>query len=197
MLHRVHTGEKVVACTFDDGPHPAHTREVLDLLAGHSAMATFFITGQEGSDFPGELQAVVAAGYQVDNHTWSHPRLIFMSAALVTRKFESTDRIIRLAGFHDPILVRTPFGKRSLTAPLYLAGNRRLNVFWDCEPESNRALEGHAEKPAADVAALVRQDSIVLLQLMYPSRGASREALSLILQALEKQHSDSPPSMSW
>ncbi|MDO8963995.1 MAG: polysaccharide deacetylase family protein [Coriobacteriia bacterium] len=182
FLRRVETPEKVVALTFDDGPTPAYAREVLEILRSRGIRATFFVTGREASEAPADLTAIVEAGHQVGNHSWSHRRLVFLPADTVAEEFDRTDALIRAAGYRGPILVRTPNGKRLLTTPLYLAASGRTNVFWDSEPDSDPGVDAAGIRRI--VLSDVRPGSIVLMHVMYDSRAPSREALPLVIDAL-------------
>jgi peptidoglycan/xylan/chitin deacetylase (PgdA/CDA1 family) len=183
-VRRVDTAERVVALTFDDGPTPEHTGEVLEVLAAHDARATFYLTGGESDDNPEELQAIVAAGHELGNHTWSHRRLVLVSGATVADEIERTDAILRAAGYDGPITFRPPGCKRLLTAPLYLASHGRTTVTWDLEPDSIPEVAGDADAIVTYVTERVRPGSIVLLHVMYDSRAASRAALPRILERL-------------
>ena len=62
-----------VALTFDDGPHPVHTEQVLDVLRAHGVRATFFLVGQRIDARPELVRRTVREGHVMGNHTWSHP----------------------------------------------------------------------------------------------------------------------------
>ena len=62
-----------VALTFDDGPDPAVTPWVLDLLDAHGARASFFCIGQRAAAHPALVREIARRGHRVENHTWSHP----------------------------------------------------------------------------------------------------------------------------
>ena len=67
-------GQRVIALTFDDGPGP-FTPQILSILEQYHVPATFFEVGQEVVKYPQYTQMVAAAGYPVEDHTWSHPDL--------------------------------------------------------------------------------------------------------------------------
>src|SRR5262245_37177375 len=75
----VQTDEPVVALTFDDGPSPWLTPKILDVLEQHHVKATFFMMGRNVERFPQIARDVLARGHEIGNHSYSHPRLIFMS----------------------------------------------------------------------------------------------------------------------
>lgn len=181
------TDERVVALTFDDGPTPEATREVLAMLEQHEARATFFLIGAEIERNPQTATAIIAAGHEVGNHSWSHHRMIFKSREFITEEIENTDAAIRRIGWKGPILFRSPYGKRFLLLPWYLHRTGRLNVFWDLEPESDGAIASEPRSIAAHVIERAEPGSIVLLHVMYPSRKASRDALPLILEGLRRR----------
>jgi peptidoglycan-N-acetylglucosamine deacetylase len=64
-----------VALTFDDGPDPVFTPQVLDVLAAHGALATFFLVGRRAAQHPEVVRRIAADGHGVGSHTWSHPEL--------------------------------------------------------------------------------------------------------------------------
>lgn len=75
LVHRVPTGEKAVAFTFDDGPHPVYTEQVLEIFRKVNGKATFCMIGQEIDRFGDIAAKVHAAGHEIANHTYSHPDL--------------------------------------------------------------------------------------------------------------------------
>jgi peptidoglycan/xylan/chitin deacetylase (PgdA/CDA1 family) len=184
LVTHVETREKVVALTFDDGPIAEHTKEVVDVLEAHDAVGTFFVMGQDAERAPAALEALIAAGEQIGNHTWSHPRLLGMSQSAIAAEIERTDAVIRAAGYAGPIPVRPPNGKRLLAAPWYLWRHGRQTVMWSLEPDSIGDILDDPEAMVAYVRDRVRPGDIILMHVMYESRDASREALPRILEAL-------------
>jgi len=75
-----HRGEKVAALTFDDGPSPVYTRQILRILAAARVPASFEIIGLLGAAYPGIMRAENAAGMALVNHTWTHAGLALLPA---------------------------------------------------------------------------------------------------------------------
>jgi len=75
VVWEVPTEEKIIALTFDDGPHPEHTALILDLLKQYDAKATFFVVGNKVARFPELLKREVAEGHELANHTYTHAYL--------------------------------------------------------------------------------------------------------------------------
>jgi peptidoglycan-N-acetylglucosamine deacetylase len=77
-----------VALTFDDGPHPVYTPQVLDILAARKVQATFFVIGQLVSLRPHIVGQTAADGHVIANHTWAHEQLTGLSDAAVAATIE-------------------------------------------------------------------------------------------------------------
>lgn len=186
LIHRVETSEKLIALTFDDGPSKRYTNDVLAILAAEQVNATFFVTGKEAAQNPGQTRQLIAAGHQLGNHSYTHPRMLLLSPSAIAAEVEQTDKVIRRAGFTGDILFRPPYGKKLLMLPWYLAKHNRITIMWDLEPETDPALASDAQAMAAYVIKNAKPGSIILLHVMYQSRQASREALPLIIEGLKQ-----------
>lgn len=79
-----------VVLTFDDGPHPQYTKEILAALAAQCTKATFFNVGEMVKQFPDVAREVQAQGHTIGTHTWSHPNLGGLSLEGAKRQIEST-----------------------------------------------------------------------------------------------------------
>jgi peptidoglycan/xylan/chitin deacetylase (PgdA/CDA1 family) len=102
-----------LALTYDDGPNDPYTLRLLEVLARHDVRATFFLIGRYIRQRPDIARELVNAGHAIGNHTFTHPLLIFRSAAEVRR--EIADCEAALAGIRPaahPLLFRPPFGGR-------------------------------------------------------------------------------------
>jgi peptidoglycan/xylan/chitin deacetylase (PgdA/CDA1 family) len=187
LVHKVDTEQKLVALTFDDGPTPHYTTDILQLLELYQVKATFFVTGSETQRYMTQAKQIVAAGHQLGNHSWSHQRMLFMSLDEINREIEGTDQQIRAAGYQGEILFRPPYGKKLLLLPWYLAENNRVSIMWDIAPETFDEDSEDPQTMAAQVLEQVRPGSIVLLHLMYKNRDASRAALPLIIKGLKQK----------
>lgn len=102
-------GERVVALTFDDGPHPVYTPLLLDVLRRHGVHATFFVLGSQAHRHPGLLDRIVREGHGVANHTWNHKRLTRVSDAVVAAEVGWTHGWLAGRGIRSRC-VRPPYG---------------------------------------------------------------------------------------
>jgi peptidoglycan/xylan/chitin deacetylase (PgdA/CDA1 family) len=102
-----------IALTFDDGPNPSVTPVLLDLLARHSARATFFVIGKFARACPELVREIAARGHALGNHTDSHPSLALLSPKRIARELESCQEAIASATqAAPPAWMRPPFGFR-------------------------------------------------------------------------------------
>ena len=73
LIYRVETNEKIIAITFDDGPHPIYTPEILDILDKYGIKGTFFMIGSQMDKYPDIVRDVIKRGNVLGNHTYHHP----------------------------------------------------------------------------------------------------------------------------
>ncbi|MGH9699609.1 MAG: polysaccharide deacetylase family protein [Candidatus Acidiferrales bacterium] len=104
---------RTLALTFDDGPNPAVTPALLDLLARHNASATFFLIGQRVRSVPALAREIAARGHAIGNHTETHPALTFLSGRRITAELRRCQEAIATATDAWPRWMRPPFGFRS------------------------------------------------------------------------------------
>ena len=133
---RLNTDRRVVALTFDDGPNPPYTDQLLDVLAKHEVKATFFMIGNRIEKHPETVNRVIAEGHQVGNHSYSHPLLGFLPPTCVRRQIERTDNLLQQFKVTGKVVFRAPMLTRFLpVAYVLLKGNRThisCNVWsWD------------------------------------------------------------------
>jgi peptidoglycan-N-acetylglucosamine deacetylase len=76
----VSTSDNLIALTFDDGPHPATTPYLLDILKKHNAKATFFLLGASARRYPSVVKKIEQFGHAICNHSWDHPSFAYISA---------------------------------------------------------------------------------------------------------------------
>ncbi|MCR6489939.1 polysaccharide deacetylase family protein [Amycolatopsis sp. OK19-0408] len=185
LVNRVDTTEKVVALTFDDGPDPAGAHAILDTLRARDVPATFFLIGRDIEAHPELAHDIAAAGHELGNHSFSHERMIGVTPGWVAQEVESTDALIRTAGYTGEILFRPPNGKKLFALPHYLASHHRTTITWDAEPDSDGTPDtATVERTTLDQ---VRPGSIVLLHAMYASREQTRQAIGPIVDQLKQR----------
>lgn len=170
-----------VALTFDDGPHPGRTKRILALLDRYSVKATFFILGCNAEYYPEPLALAVAAGHEIEDHSFDHVTR-GKTALELENSITKTARIIEQASGRSPRFFRPPEGKCTpeLNEALSVLGYE--SVFWTVD---SRDWTGKpAEAIARDVLAQVK-DGDVLLFHDYTCPGENTlHALEKIIPAL-------------
>lgn len=187
LVHRVDTESPLIALTFDDGPTPGKTEQILQILAAEQIHATFFLTGQELQQHPQLLQKILAAGHQVGNHSYSHQRMLFKTPGFIAEEIEKTDILLKEGGAPEPYFFRPPFGKKLLLLPWYLSENKRLTVTWDLAPENYSQLMQDPAKLTAFTVQQAKAGSIILLHVMYDSRSNTMKAVPDIIRGLKQR----------
>jgi chitin deacetylase len=168
---RAQTTRRHVALTFDDGPDPRYTGELLSVLQSRQVKATFFMLGKRIEENPELAKRVHAAGHEIGNHSYSHPRMIFKTAAFVRDEIERTDRLLKDIGAQETRLFRTPYGQQLLAVPRVLARMGKANIRWNVEPDDFAARD--SETIAARVLSQVGPGSIILLHDNQPHTPAA------------------------
>jgi peptidoglycan-N-acetylglucosamine deacetylase len=108
IIYRVRTHRPVVALSFDDGPHPTFTLEVLEILHRHDAKATFFLIGERAVRHPEVVSQIKAAGHEVGNHYFRNESTLGQSDADFVDYLEQTEKAIGIVA--GPKLFRPPGG---------------------------------------------------------------------------------------
>jgi peptidoglycan-N-acetylglucosamine deacetylase len=187
IVPRVETSERVVALTFDDGPTPEATEQILAILRARGVKATFFVIGGALEQHPELGQRIAQAGHELGNHSYSHERMIFKTPSFISAEIERTDQLIRNTGYQGPIQFRPPYGKKLVLLPYYLSKTQRKSIMWDVEPDSDAAIAKDADKIVAHVLSQARPGSIILLHVMYKSGAPALNAVPGIIDGLRQR----------
>ncbi|MGA2305055.1 MAG: polysaccharide deacetylase family protein [Acidimicrobiales bacterium] len=126
-------GQRVIALTFDDGPGP-FTPQILSVLEQYHVPATFFEIGEKVAEYPQYTQMVAAAGYPVEDHTWSHPDLSTLSAAQIDLQIQETQNEIRSLTGDTPACLRPPYNDWSSTVLDQIAGQGLTAMSYSIDP---------------------------------------------------------------
>src|SRR5262245_59261430 len=185
IVPRVNTRQKAVALTFDDGPTPGVTEEVLSILNQEDVKATFFVIGADLERNLEEGRKIAAAGHELGNHSYSHERMVLKTPSFIESEIGRTDQLIRQAGYQSAIHFRPPYGKKLFLLPLFLARTSRKTITWDVEPDSYPEIAADSSKIVAHTLEKTRPGSIILLHVMYKNRGESLKAVKGIVTGLK------------
>jgi peptidoglycan/xylan/chitin deacetylase (PgdA/CDA1 family) len=128
-VYRGPGNRKSIALTFDDGPSEG-TLELLAHLDAEGIKATFFLCGMNVHRLPHIAGDVAAAGHEIGNHSFSHPRLPFKSREFIEREFTTAQTIIEDETGITPMLLRAPYGFRWLGMSDVQTKLSLLSVMW-------------------------------------------------------------------
>jgi peptidoglycan/xylan/chitin deacetylase (PgdA/CDA1 family) len=151
---------RVVALTYDDGPNPPYTDEILAVLRREHVHATFFVVGRAVQAYPRIVRHELDDGNAIGNHTWNHGHLVFYDETSLRQTLERTDRAIFVATGRHTRIMRPPFGGRDW---LVLGEVRKLGytpVMWSV-PLANDWDYPPAHVIAARVLRYVGDGSII------------------------------------
>jgi len=175
--------QQKILLTFDDGPHPEYTPQVLDLLKSHNAKAMFFVIGNRVQQNPHLLQQIHDAGHTIGNHTNTHPRFPFRNGKTAREELRACQSIIRSVVNVEPKDLRPPFG-RITPGLLFAAQHARLRIWnwsldsgdWRCRTDSDAAECAEAllnEARPGDVILLHDANPFIsqILHLVLPTWG--------------------------
>ncbi|MFC5604375.1 polysaccharide deacetylase family protein [Sporosarcina koreensis] len=173
------TVRKKVALTFDDGPDPKVTRQILETLHKHDAKATFFMLGSRVEYYPDIVNEVKEAGHELGNHTWNHADLTKLAPERIAKEIDKTSAIIEQVTGQKVEAFRPPYG----------AVNKAVHnmtglpiVLWDVD-----TLDWKYRDPARLVQKVkenVKDGSIILMHDIHQS---TADGLDAVLTYLENE----------
>lgn len=151
-----------IALTFDDGPAPASTERILDILRDYQVPATFFVCGKNVDQHPEIVRRLHAERHTIGNHTYSHPFLYFKDRARMAEEIDRTQVAIERVTGVRPKLFRPPYGARWFGLFDVLKDRGLKTVQW-----SAPSFDWKTKNRAGDVARLtlrsLRAGSIILM----------------------------------
>ncbi|PKL45210.1 MAG: hypothetical protein CVV41_03725 [Candidatus Riflebacteria bacterium HGW-Riflebacteria-1] len=168
--------DRFIALTFDDGPHHANTREVLDILRRENAKATFFVLGSRAQTYPDIVARMAAEGHDVGNHTWEHRGLGKSSRTEALQSLQRTNELISGITGKPCLIVRPPFGQTSQRVKELIHSQGWHEIMWDSD---SRDWENkNPDRILYRVMRSVSPGSIVLFHDIHP--GAAQMLPTLI-----------------
>ncbi|WP_144555974.1 polysaccharide deacetylase family protein [Bacillus sp. X1(2014)] len=189
VIWEVNTKEKLVALTFDDGPHPVFTTQILNILAKHDAKATFFVAGNKVVRFPDLLKREVKEGHEIANHTFHHIYGNITSAKL-SSELDETDKIIKkftglkpslyrpVGGFYNDVIINTAIK------------NGKEVVLWSWNQDSRDWADPPASQIYSKIKNGVKPGNIIIFHdwhgSEYTQTCVTTKALENILEFLDK-----------
>ncbi|MGO4108407.1 polysaccharide deacetylase family protein [Paenibacillus sp. YAF4_2] len=182
-IQMVETTHKVVAFTFDDGPNPTYTPQLLEIFAEAGGKATFYMIGEQIAAHPETAKLVHEEGHEIGNHTYTHPNMTELSDEEILSELSRTEELIKQVTGSRAATMRLP----------YLAGDERVH--------SLLAREGYPALGALNMDAkdwdmpgvqhildhtrdTIRNGSVLIFHDGYGDRSQSVEAVRVLTKEL-------------
>ena len=125
------SGIKEVALTFDDGPSPECTKDLLEGLKERNVKATFFVIGEKAEAYPDLIKKIQDDGHIIGNHSYTHVNLGILSKKDACEQIRKTnDAIYQITGEY-PQFLRSPFGSTQKNLDCQM---NMIEVLWDVDP---------------------------------------------------------------
>lgn len=175
----------VVALTFDDGPNPPYTDQILSILRQYGIKASFFLVGQHAETYPSLAVQEVQEGHSVGNHSFTHPELPYFSMATICWQLSTTSVDIQHITGVWPAFFRPPYGEYNVNV---LNAARQMNmtvVNWSVDPK-DWSLPG-VNAIVNRVVSQTQNGSIILMHDGGGDRSQTVAALPLIITQLKQR----------
>ena len=185
VYRSVETEKKQIALTFDDGPHPRLTPQILEILARYHVPATFFMVGVNVLNYPDAARQVIQAGHEVGNHTFTHPHLTDLNEQAIMEEIGKCEDALEELCEYRPHLLRTPQGALTQSLEKCLLRDDYTLVLWsldtrDWDKKSTACV-------VQTVLDRVQAGDIILMHDYIGYNSKTPEALEKIIPALLSQ----------
>lgn len=181
------TAEKCIALTFDDGPHPKYTPQILDILDKYGAKATFFVVGKNAEMYPDIVKEEHLRGHEIGNHTYSHPNLRNISAMKFFDEITKTKEIIENITGVSPVLFRPPGGYLSNDIVKEVTSIDNTSVLWSWRQDTRDWAQTESDVIVKNVLENLKDGDIILFHDYNAGKSPTPDALERILKTLSEK----------
>lgn len=186
IIHQVTTRQKKVAFTFDDGPNPIYTPQVLDIFREAGGKATFYMIGEQMQAVPEVVRQVVQEGHEIGNHTFTHPALPDLSPEDQLAQLKDTDQLIQLFTGRPCRTFRPPYLAVNDDV-LGLAASLGYHSIGCVNGEARDWEMPGVEHMVSTTLRTLQPGSILLFHDGFGDRSESIEAVRLLVQHLSTE----------
>lgn len=186
VVSSVDTKQKVVALTFDDGPNPDATPEVLNLLQKYEARATFFVLGMYAEKYPELIKSIQYQGHEIGSHGYSHNIRQYNNPQFARSDVKRSLMAIASISGIRPRLLRPPGGFLSRDLVSYCRDEKLTIVTWTWNADYKDWKAVNSCLLAKQIITGVEPGQIILLHDGGENREVMINALSLVLPSLSK-----------
>ncbi|MFD2169318.1 polysaccharide deacetylase family protein [Tumebacillus lipolyticus] len=187
VVWEVATEQKVIALTFDDGPDPVYTPQILDLLKQHRAKATFFVLGSRVEQYPDVAKREVLEGHELANHTYGHPGMRQISEQNLLGEIEKAHKIIKAVSGKKLNIFRPPGGVYNEKVVNTAKAAGYIVVMWSWNQDTRDWSNPGVRRIVDRVVKNAHNGGIVLFHDTGGNRSQTVAALEQILIKLEQE----------
>ena len=185
IMWDIKTKEKVVALTFDDGPHKKYTAEILDLLKQYDAKGTFFIVGEQAEKYPEIVLRMYEENHELANHTYTHPHS--KNVSMIMKEIKQTnDTIYSITGY-TPTLFRPVEGLYTDAMIEEVVKGGFKVVMWSWHQDTEDWRNPGVNKIVNTVLKGTKEGDVILFHDGGGNRIQTVKALEKILPELKEQ----------
>ena len=182
VYHKIESSDKKIALTFDDGPHPRITPEILEILNEYGIKATFFVIGQNVVNYPETMKLVIESGCEIGNHTYSHKNFKNLGVSEIQDEFERCRQTLLDNFLVDPTLVRPPQG---ICTEDLCNVSEQMNydiILWSIDTKD--WAHTSAEDISRNILANAKSGDIILMHDYVSGKVGTCDALRIIIPEL-------------
>ena len=174
-----YSDRKMVALTFDDGPHPVYTERLLDGLKKRNVKATFFLIGKSADKYPELVKRMAEEGHLIGNHTMDHVRLNHQTYEKALEQIRESNQVLSQITGQTPVYIRPPFGEwsKELQEEVDMTA-----VLWDVDPVDWKVK--NTETVVKRILKNAQDGDIILLHDVY---GTSVDAALEIVDQMQAE----------
>ncbi|MDF1795205.1 MAG: polysaccharide deacetylase family protein [Coxiellaceae bacterium] len=186
-VHKVRTTplKGTVALTFDDGPSPIYTPQVLAILKRYGIHATFFVVAGNAKRHPEMIKAILADGNNIANHSMTHPKLTRLSGKRLQWEIGGAKKVITKLVGKPPACLRPPFGLTNARVKAVIEKNGMIQV--PIGYNSFDYARPGVKKLIHNVVSHAHPGMVVLLHDGYRNKQQTVDALPGIIEGIKKK----------
>ncbi|PIK27642.1 polysaccharide deacetylase family protein [Bacillus pumilus] len=176
---------KKIALTFDDGPHPVYTNQILDVLREHEVNASFFVVGSRIRSYPEIAKRIVGEGNELGNHTMNHTYFDLLSSKEIKQELNESAAHIASLQPSGPLLFRPPGGRLTMKSFRILSKQGYDVVMWSFTQDPKDWSRPGSHKIASRIIDHIQGGDIILLHDGGGNRKQTVEALKQVIPELK------------
>lgn len=186
MINEVPTSQRAVAITFDDGPNPVYTPQVLEIFSEAKGKATFFMIGEQMKEHPDVVKQVCDKGHEIGNHTFTHPKLSELSVQDCLKEIDEMEKLIEEMAGRKPVVFRPPYLDYNQDT-VSLLQNKGYPMIGALNLEAQDWEQPGVEHILGKSREAVKNGSILIFHDGYGDRSQTIEAVRMLVYELTSQ----------